>query len=223
MVTGRRNDVVALPMYWLSACSNAHTWQHGELVLQDREDHRAASVDVSLQLPCTGQRVNRNFASRRALKLPDVAQRSEALWRSVPRWPQHWHIDRVEASFTKLARIIFATVAPPEKRCPKADWITPGSWAAIELHRDCRHHFLRGSGSANPFSCGLPLGLGALSPLAKLGRQGQTLLETVWSLLCKRAFCSLLQSRQQRRLKQTVVLGCVAKPPACCFARPQRQ
>ena len=98
-------------------------------------------MDVSLQLPCTGQRVNRNFASRRALKLPDVAQHSEALWRSVPSWPQHWHIDRVEASFTKLARVIFATVAPPEKRCPKADWITPDTWAVIELHRDCRHLF----------------------------------------------------------------------------------
>ena len=36
---------------------------------------------------------------------------------------------------------------------------------------------LRGSGSENTFSCGLPFGLGALSPLAKLGRQGQTLLE----------------------------------------------
>ena len=105
------------------------------------QDHRAASVDVALQLPCTGQRLNRNFASRRALRLPDVAQRSEALWRSVPSWPQHWHIDRMEASFTKLARIIFATVAPPEKRCPKADWITSDTWAAVELHRDYRHHF----------------------------------------------------------------------------------
>ena len=47
----------------------------------------------------------------------------------------------MEAYFTKLARIIFATVAPPEKRCPKADWITSDTWAAIELHRDCRHHF----------------------------------------------------------------------------------
>ena len=74
----RRIDFVVLPLQWLSACSNAHTWQHGELALQVREDHRAASVDVSLQLPCTGQRVNRNFASWRALKLPDVAQRSEA-------------------------------------------------------------------------------------------------------------------------------------------------
>ena len=98
-------------------------------------------MDVSLQLPCTGQRVNRNFASRRALKLSDVAQRLEALWMSVPSWPQHWHMDRMEAYFTKLARIIFATVAPPEKRCPKADWITSDTWAAIELHRDCRHHF----------------------------------------------------------------------------------
>ena len=62
----RRVDFVALPLYWLSACSNAHTWQHGELALQDREDHRAASVDVSLQLPCIGQRVNRNFVSRSA-------------------------------------------------------------------------------------------------------------------------------------------------------------
>ena len=133
----RRIDFVALPLHWLWACSNAHTRQHGELALQD-----AASVDVSLQLPCTGQRVNRNFASRRELKLPDVAQRSEALWRSVPGPSQHWHIDRTEASFTKLARIIFATVAPPEKRCPKADWITSETWAAIELHRDCRYHFL---------------------------------------------------------------------------------
>ena len=24
---------------------------------------------------------------------------------------------------------------------PKADWITSDTWAAIELHRDCRHHF----------------------------------------------------------------------------------
>ena len=137
IVTGEELILFALPLYWLSACSNAHTWQHGELAHKDREDHRAASVDVSLQLPCIGQRVNRNFASRRALKLPDV----EDLWRSVPSWPQHWHIDRMEASLTKLARIIFATVAPPEKRCPKADWITPDIWAVIELHRDCRHHF----------------------------------------------------------------------------------
>ena len=47
----RRIDFVALPLHWLSACSNVHTWQHGELALQDREDHRTASVDVSLQLP----------------------------------------------------------------------------------------------------------------------------------------------------------------------------
>ena len=46
----RRIDLVALPLHWLTACSNAHTWQHGELALQDREDHTAASVDVLIQL-----------------------------------------------------------------------------------------------------------------------------------------------------------------------------
>ena len=61
---------------------------------------------------------------------------------------------------------------------------------------------LRGSGSANPFSCGSPLELGALTPLTRLEKQRQTSVEIV------------LQSRQQRRLKQTAVLGCVAKPPA---------
>ena len=61
---------------------------------------------------------------------------------------------------------------------------------------------LRGSGSANPFSCGSPFELGALPPLTRLEKQRQTSVEIV------------LQSRQQRRLKQTAVLGCVAKPPA---------
>ena len=73
---------------------------------------------------------------------------------------------------------------------------------------------LRGSGSASPFSCGLPFGLGALPPLTRLGKRRQTSVLIVWSLHCKRVFCSLLQSRQQRRLKQTVVLGCAAKPSA---------
>ena len=195
----RRIDFVALHLQWLSVCSNAHTWQHGELALQDREDHRAASLDVSLQLLCSGQPVNRNFASGRALKLPDVAHRSDALWRSVPSWPQHWHIDRMDASFTKLARIIFGTVAPPEKRCPKAEWITSDTWAAVELHRDCRHHFFAR--------------IRQRKSLLLLRKQGRTLLAIVWSLHCKHAFCSLLQSRQQRRLKQTVVLCCAAKPP----------
>ena len=72
---GEESTFVALPLHWLSACSNARTWRNGELALLDREDHKAASVDVSLQLPCPGHRINKNFASKRALKLPDVAQR----------------------------------------------------------------------------------------------------------------------------------------------------
>ena len=73
---------------------------------------------------------------------------------------------------------------------------------------------LRGSNSASPFSCGVPFGLGALPPLTRLEKQRQTSVKIVWSLHCKRVICSLLQSRQQRRLKRTVVLGCAAKPSA---------
>ena len=201
----RRIDFVALPLHWLSACSNAHTWQHGELALQDREDHRAASVDVSPQLPCTGQRVNRNFASRRALKLPDVAQRSEASgglclaglstgtltgWKLLlPSWLAHF-------------RTVLRLKRGAQKRTGSRQILGRllSSTEIVDITS------LRGSGSANPFSCGLPIGLGALSPLTRLGKQGRTLLAIVWSLHCKRAFCSLLQSRQQRQLKQTVVL-----------------
>ena len=204
----------ALPLHWLSACSNAHTWQHGELALQDREDHRAASVDVFLQLPCPGHRVNRNFASRRAFKLPDVAQRSDALWWTVPSWPHHWHIDRMEASFTRLARIIFATVAPPEKKYTKTDWITSDTWADIELHRECRHHFFERIRQRKSLLLRLALWASSPSTLDQARKAKADLGRIFWSLHCKRVSCSLLQSRQQRRPRQTVVLGCAVKPSA---------
>ena len=60
---------------------------------------------------------------------------------------------------------------------------------------------LRGSGSANPFSCGLPFWFGALPPLAMLGRQWQTLLETVWSLSALQA--RFLQSVAKQAAKAT--------------------
>ena len=56
---------------------------------------------------------------------PDVVQRSES---------------PLEDS-ALLAPSLAHTVAPPEKTCPKADWITSDTWAALELHRECRHHF----------------------------------------------------------------------------------
>ena len=171
-------------------------------------------MDVSLQLLCTGQRVNRNFASRRALKLPDVAQRSEALWRSVPSWPQHWHIDRMEASLPSWLASSSQLWLRLERGAQKRTGSRQILGRLLSSTETVDITSLRGSGNANTFSCGLPFGLGALSPLTRLGKQGRTLLATVWRQHSKRTFCSLLQSRQQRRLKQTVVLGCVARPPA---------
>ena len=199
-----------------SACSNARTWQHGELALQDREDHRAASVDVSPSTPLSLVIVStENFASRRALKLPDVAQRSEALGRTVPSWPHLWHIDRMEASFTLPSCLVpfLQLWLRLKKRCPKAGWITSDTWAAIELHRECRHHFFERIRQRKSLLLRLAFWAWSSSTFHQARKAKADLGGNRLESALQARFSAVLQSRQQRRLKQTVVLGCAAKPP----------
>ena len=65
---------------------------------------------------------------------------------------------------------------------------------------------LRGSGSANPFPCALPIGLGALPPLTRLGNRVESALQA--------RFLQSVAKQAAKAAQQTVVLGCAAKPPA---------
>ena len=187
----RRIDVVALPLYWLSACSNAHTWQHGELAFRTgriTELRRwmfpfsfPVLVNVSTEISLPGERSGSQMLLSAqklfgGLCLVGLSIGTLTGWKLLsPSWLasflQLWLRLRGVQRWTGSRQILGRLLSSTET----VDTMS-----------------LRGSGSENPFSCGFPYGLGALSPLAKLGRQGQTLLETVWSLRCKRAFCSLL-------------------------------
>ena len=147
----------------------------------------AASVDVSLQLLCPGHRVNRNFASRRALKLPDVVSAQKPFGGLCPAGPTigtltEWKLPSPSwlAFFKWWLRL--------QRRVQKQIGLRQILGQLLSSTENVGIISLRGSGSASPFSCGLPFGLGALPPLTRLGKQRQTSVLIVWSLHCKRVF-----------------------------------
>ena len=178
----RRIDFVAFPLHWLSSCSSARTWQNGELALQDGADHRAASFG-SLVLVTASTKTS----------LPGEHS-SSLMWLSVqkPFWST-------------------TTGTLTEWNLPAPCWLASSVQRWLHLQRGAQKQigspqilgqllsstendgsiFLRGSGSASPFSCGLRYGLGAFPRLSWLEKQMQTSAVIV-----------------------SAVLGCAAKPSA---------
>ena len=95
----------------------------------------------------------------------------------MPSWPQHWHIDRMEASFRKLARTFLQLWLRLKRGAQKRIGSRQILGQVLSSTENVDITSLRGSGSANPFSCALPFGLGALPPLTRLGNRVQSALQ----------------------------------------------
>lgn len=135
--TGRMHRVV-VPLCWQSAIARAWVDESVTLSTATAEDHRAASVAVTLASePCARDRPRR--PKRAGLRTPEGVAAVACAWAQAPPFTAAWSAERAQQAFTTFAQDVFRQACRPGAAAPRSPWVAPATWTVLKQHAHTRN------------------------------------------------------------------------------------